>query len=342
MEEAQEYFESLGLQKYRARQLYVWLYGRNVDSFDHMTNFSKELRAKLSEEFVLSPLTLEECRVSSVDNSEKYLFKTLDGHFIESVLLKNDSNDEGRLTICISSQVGCQMGCTFCQTAKMGFVRNLETGEILDQINQIRRISGLVNTNIVFMGMGEPFMNYDNVIKAARIMNYSFGFHISVRRITISTCGILPRIQQYIEEGHLFNLAFSLNDTDPAKRIQSMPVERKYPFEQILALFNQKMPSAHNYLTIEYVMRKDNISRENVRRLKELFLGKKVKINVIPLHSGAVKNDSPSKKEIDGFLTELEKIHLPVTVRKSLAYDIEGACGQLSGKKYNSLSGTCA
>jgi 23S rRNA (adenine2503-C2)-methyltransferase len=340
--EMEEYFESIGNQKYRARQLFTWLYGKNVASFDEMSNYKKELRALLSERFLASPLQLEEHRISEIDRSEKFLFKTRDNHYIESVLLKNEFNDEGRLTICLSSQIGCQMGCTFCETAKLKFIRNLETGEILDQINQIRRITGLLNNNIVFMGMGEPFMNYDNVIKAAQIMNYTFGFHISVRKITISTCGVLPQIKRYIQEGHLFNLAFSLNDTDPLKRKKIMPIEKKYPFEQILKLFRKEMPKAHNFLTIEYVMRKDNISDENVERLSELFSGERIKLNVIPLHISSENSEIVSKKDIDNFVQKLEKLNIPVTIRKSLAYDINGACGQLSGKKYRCAAGSCA
>ncbi len=341
LQEMEAYFVSKGHEKYRARQLYTWMYGKNCDSFDAVTTYTKSLRLQLAEEYILSPLQLEERVVSPADKSEKYLFRTHDNHFIESVLLKNDYHDEGRLTICISSQIGCQMGCTFCQTAKIGFVRNLETGEILDQINQVRRISGLENTNIVFMGMGEPFMNYDNVIKAAQIMNYTFGFHISVRKITISTCGILPRIKQFIDEGHLFNLAFSLNDTDPGLRMKSMPVERKYPYEQILALFKKSMPKAHSYLTIEYVMRDDNISEKNARRLKQLFHKSKVKINVIPLHT-VENSDCPSPEKIQKFISMLEKLDIPVMARKSLAYDINGACGQLSGRRYSNQTGSCA
>ncbi|MFW5808195.1 MAG: 23S rRNA (adenine(2503)-C(2))-methyltransferase RlmN [Spirochaetota bacterium] len=340
--EMEEYFHSRGLERYRARQLFIWLYSRNAERFDEITTFSKKLRQELSDSFVLSPLTLEERRVSQVDRCEKFLFKTGDGHYIESVLLKNEYEDDGRLTICLSSQVGCQMGCTFCQTARIGFKRNLEPGEILDQISQIRRITGLVNNNIVFMGMGEPFMNYNNVIKAAQIMNYDFGFHISVRKITISTCGILPRIRQYIDEGHLFNLAFSLNDTDPDKRRRYMPVEKIYPSGEILRLFSQKMPKTHNYLTVEYVMRHDNISVENARRLKELFGGARVKINVIPLHPGAHSLDAPDQGAVDRFLSRLEQLDIPVTVRRSLATDINGACGQLSGKKYSPVPESCA
>jgi len=337
LEEVEEYFLQSGEKKFRARCLFTWLYEKNVSSFDEMTDFSKALRQKMSDDFILSPLTLEDCVVSKIDGTEKYLFRTQDDHYIESVFLKNDTTDEGRLTICISSQVGCAMGCVFCQTAKLGFKRNLETGEILDQICQIRRLTGLKNNNIVFMGMGEPFMNYENVIKAATIMNYTFGFHISVRRITISTCGILPQIERFIDEGHLFNLALSLNDTLPEKRKSSMPVENKWPMHELASLFAKKLPRAHNRLTIEYVMRRDNISREDAARLKKMFRYSRIKLNLIPLNTRDM-SERPGDGAINAFLSELESADVPVTVRKSLGLDIDGACGQLSGKKYDAVN----
>jgi 23S rRNA (adenine2503-C2)-methyltransferase len=335
-EEASGFFSDAGEKDYRARQLFNWLYERNVTSFDEMTNFSKELRSNLDSLFIISPLTLEERRMSPTDGTEKFLFKTMDGHYIESVLLKSEGTDDGRLTVCISSQVGCAMGCTFCETARIGFRRNLETGEILDQLCHVRRLTGLKNNNIVFMGMGEPFMNYENVIRAADIMNYSFGFHISVRKITISTCGILKGLERYIHEKQPYNIAISLNDTEPEKRAMTMPVEKKYPFAEIIGLLTRTFPVSRNRLTIEYIMRKDNISREDARRLKKMFKYGRIKLNLIPLNPGNNAFDVPVQEEIDNFIKELEIMNVPVSIRKSLGADISGACGQLSGKKYSS------
>ncbi|HOW81060.1 MAG TPA: 23S rRNA (adenine(2503)-C(2))-methyltransferase RlmN [Spirochaetota bacterium] len=334
-EEVSSFFSSVGEKDYRARQLFNWLYERNVTSFDEMTNFSKELRKKLDSLFIVSPLSLEEHRVSPSDGTEKYLFRTFDGHYIESVLLKSEGTDDGRLTVCISSQVGCAMGCVFCATARIGFRRNLETGEILDQLCHVRRLTGLKNNNIVFMGMGEPFMNYDNVIRAAEIMNYSFGFHISVRKITISTCGILGGLERFMHEKQPYNLAISLNDTDPEKRAHSMPVEKKYPFAEIIALLGRTFPVSRNRLTIEYIMRRDNISRDDARRLKKMFKYGRIKLNLIPLNPGSDAFGAPGQEEIDNFVKELEIMNVPISIRKSLGADISGACGQLSGKKYS-------
>ena len=333
-EELLEIFTGMGEKEYRVKQLFNWLYEKNIDDFSLMTNFSKELRQTLADKYILSPLTLEDREISSIDATEKFLFRTEDNHFIESVLIKNEMSDEGRLTICISSQIGCQMGCKFCETAKIGFVRDLTTGEILDQICHVRRITGLKNNNIVFMGMGEPFMNYENVLKAADIMNYSFGFHLSVRKITISTSGILPVIERYIDEQRPYNLALSLNDTEASKRIVNMPVEKKYPFQAIAELLNNKFPVSRNRLTIEYVMRKDNISHDDAKRLKRMFKYARVKLNLIPLNPGKHTLPIPTQAEIDDFVKELEIMNVPISIRKSMGSDISGACGQLSGKKY--------
>ena len=336
-DEAVAMFRSMGHADYRARQLFNWLYERNVDSFEYMTDFSKDLRKELQDRFIISPLAVEQRQVSALDGTEKYLFRTADGHYIESVLLRSENvdRDKTRLTICISSQVGCAMGCAFCETAKIGFKRNLEPAEILDQICQVRRAAGAKNNNIVFMGMGEPFMNYENVIKSADIMNYSFGFHISVRKITISTCGLQPVIERFIEEKQPYNLAISLNDTEPEKRRVNMPVENKYPIEKIGMMLREKFPVSRNRLTIEYIMRKDNISRDDARRLKKMFRYGRIKLNLIELNRGSHDFDIPEQEDVENFIKELEIMNVPVSVRKSLGSDISGACGQLSGKNYS-------
>lgn len=333
LEEVRGIFLSLGEKPYRAEQFFNWLYEINVESFSEMTNFSKELRRRLDERFILSPLALEDRKIAA-DGTEKYLFRTRDGNFIESVLIKMGGSDEDRLTICISSQVGCAMGCRFCETAKIGFRRNLEPAEILDQVCQVRRLSGHKNNNIVFMGMGEPFMNYDSVMKAADIMNYSFGFHISVRKITISTCGLIEGIERFIDEQRPYNLAISLNDTLPEKRASMMPVEKRNPVNDIAALLARKFPASRNRVTLEYVMRSDNISRDDATRLKRMFREGRIKINLIRLNRGAHGMEIPSDGAIQSFIKELEIMNVPVTVRKSYGSDIDAACGQLSGRRY--------
>ncbi|MDY6967384.1 MAG: 23S rRNA (adenine(2503)-C(2))-methyltransferase RlmN [Spirochaetota bacterium] len=331
IKDAEEFFLSINDKKYRAKQLFIWLYEMNIDSFSLMTNFSKPLRSFLNDKFYISPLTLEQRLISKIDGTEKYLFKTRDNLFIESVLIKNEKKDDGRITICLSSQVGCAMGCRFCQTSLLGFKRNLEVAEILDQISQIRRISGLRNNNIVFMGMGEPFMNYDNVLKASEIMNYSFGLHISVRKITISTCGIKHGIEKFMDEKRPFNLAISLNDTLSEKRKKYMPVEKKYPISEISDLLNYKQPSSRNRLTVEYVMRKDNISSDDAKRIKKIFPSNRIILNLIAINSGDHGIEPPTEEEIEAFIKECNIMNLSTIFRKSMGADIKGACGQLSG-----------
>jgi len=337
-----EYFSSIGEKGFRAKQLMNWLYEKNVASFHDMTNFSKELRGRLEDEFLVSALELAERQVSEIDGTSKFLFLTRDGHYIESVLMNSEGSDEGRLTVCVSTQAGCAMGCSFCETAKMGFIRNLETAEILDQLCQVRRITGQRNNNVVFMGMGEPFMNYDAVLRAADIMNYSFGFHISVRKITISTSGVLAGIERFIDERRPYNLAISLNDTLREKREKLMPVERSNPFSKISDLLDRKFPASRNRLTVAYVMRQDNISHEDAKRLKKMFRYNRVKLNLIPLNEGTHDYRPPTEQEVERFIKDLEIMNVPITVRKSLGRDISGACGQLSGKKYSGCGGCMA
>ncbi|MBN2079163.1 MAG: 23S rRNA (adenine(2503)-C(2))-methyltransferase RlmN [Spirochaetes bacterium] len=331
--ELEGYFLSRGEKSYRARQLMNWIYEKNVASFMDMTNFSRALRERLDEHFDIHALIPLERLVSHLDGTEKYLFRTRDGAAIESVLIRNQGTDDGRLTICISSQVGCAMGCRFCETAKGGFVRNLLAGEIIDQVCHVRRMSGLRNNNIVFMGMGEPLLNYENVMRAADIMNYSFGFHISTRKITISTCGIRDGIERFIDEVRPYNLALSLNDTEPEKRARIMPVEKRFPFAEISSLLEKKFPASRNRLTVVYVMREDNISEDDARRLKRLLRSHRVKLNLIPLNDGSHGYTPPDEDDVRRFVQSLEIMNVPVNLRKSFGRDICGACGQLAGRR---------
>jgi 23S rRNA (adenine2503-C2)-methyltransferase len=337
LDEAEALFARMGERAFRARQLFNWLYERNVSSFDEMTDFSKSLRSQLNESFSVTAMKPIEKKESGLDGTIKFLFETHDGEYVEAVYLVTETADEDeRITICVSSQVGCAMGCGFCNTARIGFRRNLDAAEILDQICHIRRLTGSRNNNVVFMGMGEPFLNYDNVMKSADIMNYSFGFHISVRKITISTCGILPSIKRYIDEDRPYNLAISLNDTISSKRDLSMPVNKKYPIEEIADYLNKNFPVSRSRLTLEYVMRRDNVTRDDARRIKTLFRNTRIKLNLIPLNQGGSQTpeDLPDGKEIESFIKYLEIVNVPVVIRKSLGADIDGACGQLSGKRY--------
>ncbi len=333
IDQAVDFFRSIGEKDIRAQHLLSWLYVRNISSFYEITLFSKKIRGELSNRFTLTTLEPVDSRTSSDGSAQKFLFRTHDGNFIESVLLVSGSGNGARKTICVSTQAGCAMGCSFCATARDGFARNLDSAEILDQVCRIRSITGLVNSNVVFMGMGEPYNNYDNCLKAAEIMNYSYGLNLSARKITISTCGILPGIKRFIAENRPFNLAISVNDTDPLLRAKNMPVEKAYPIKEIAEYIRTVKPANHGgKITLEYVMRKDNISRHNAERLHALFGGTNIKINLIPLNAVGPGCEVPRPDEIEEFIRACISRKLPINIRQSLGGDIDGACGQLSGK----------
>jgi len=333
---------------FRLKQVEEAIFKNLITNWDEAKNLPASLREKLKEK---CPLEINAVLKVSKDNSTaKALIILKDGAKIETVLMKHNPKDthsfagldedkSARNSICVSTQVGCPMGCAFCATGTLGLTRSLTQDEIIEQIlffaRHLKKTEEKI-TNITFMGMGEPFLNYDNALKAADIMNYSFGFHLSVRKITISTSGIHPAIERYIDEKRPYNLALSLNDTESVKRLVNMPVENKYPFEKIAAMLNEKFPVSRNRLTIEYVMRKDNISRDDAKRLKKMFKYSRIKLNLIPLNKGNHELPIPTEQEIQEFIKELEIMNVPVSIRKSMGSDISGACGQLSGKKYRS------
>lgn len=340
-------FEKEGIRPNRAKELCTWLYYKNALDFDEIQSFSRNIREKLSQFYNITSLELvskvlssdttnykktssdtnsDYSTVYSSDTATKYLFRTKDGHFIESVLL----NDEGRFTICLSSQAGCAMNCSFCFTAKNGFKRSLECGEILDQLALIRNDSGINNTNVVFMGMGEPFENYENVVKASRIMEYTYGMNISKNRITISTCGILPKIKEFYLQQLPYNLAISLNDTDFKKRAEIMPIEKKFPFIEIAEFINKQRPYSKNRISIEYIMHSDNINKENALALKNLFNYNHILINLIKLNGNPDDFKVSEDQKIAQFVLLLEEYKIPFKIRKSLGEDINAACGQLA------------
>ncbi len=320
-----------GIAPERARQIFTWIYERNVQTFGEISIFPKKIMKKIESEYTLNSLEFENAQKSS-DGTLKILLRTRDNLLIESVLITNDKSDRTRFTACISSQAGCAMGCSFCCTAKNGFKRNLETAEMLDQISHLRRVSNIKNNNVVFMGMGEPMNNYENVMNAAEIMNYTFGFHISNYRITISTCGIIPGIQKFIAEQRPYNLAISLNDSDFKKRSVNMPVEKKFPFNDILEVLRNEMPVTKNRVLFEYVMREDNISLDDAARLKSMVFSSRILLNCILLNSGDHDFETPSETNVNLFLHALDELGITYTIRDSYGSDIDAACGQLAGK----------
>ncbi len=328
--ELEELIEIFGEKRYRAKQIYEWIYVHNVDDFSSMSNISKSFREKLKGEFSLYSIKLENINKSR-DGSKKFLFKLWDGNFIESVYIP----EREWSTICISSQVGCAMGCKFCATGKMGFVRNLSAGEIVEQLIHVIKSENLKKkrVNVVYMGMGEPLLNFDNVIKSYNLITDPDGMSISRRRVTISTCGILDGLEKIRALEKIPKLAISLNATKDEIRNELMPINKKYSFKDVLN-FCDKLPlKKGERITIEYVMLKDkNDSMEDAKRLSKLLKPFRTKINLIPYNPIDDVYDSSPMDRIFKFQEFLKERRFTVTIRDSKGKDISGACGMLALK----------
>ncbi len=319
-----------GLEAYRGRQVRHWLLGRLASSFDEMTNLPKSLRALLTEKANIRHL--EQIKVqSSKDGTRKYLFKLHDGHLIETVLIP----ERDHFTLCISSQAGCAMNCRFCLTATQGLNRGLKPSEIIEQVIQVKRTMDDPDrlTNIVFMGMGEPLANYDAVVKAIENLVSEDGLNFSHRKVTLSTCGLVPQLRK-LGKDVTVNLAISLNAADDEIRSFLMPVNRKYPLKTLLeALRDFPLPN-RRMITFEYILIKDvNDRDEDAMKLATLLEDLRAKINLIPLnpHPGSDMSP-PSRKNILHFQEILIKNNFTAIIRKSKGEDISAACGQLSGE----------
>ena len=328
IQELESALEMRGTERFHARQLYRWIYKRAVLEFDAMTDLSKELRAKLAAEFeVVTPRLVTDSR--SVDGTRKFVLELADGRRIEAVFIP----DTPAMTFCISTQVGCAMGCGFCLTGKMGLVRNLTAGEIAGQVRVLARATALLDHpfNIVLMGMGEPLHNYDNTLKALRMLHSEHGLAVSPRRVTLSTVGIVPGLKRLANEALMPNLAISLHATTDEQRTELVPPNRKYPLAQILETCRQFPLKKRSRITFEYVMLKGvNDSADDARRLARLLTGIKAKVNLIPLNPApGIPYERPSDSAVDRFAQILADRHLTVSVRKSRGQDIRAACGQL-------------
>ena len=318
-----------GVEAYRADQILKWIYTRQTDSFDRMTDLSQNLRTRLADHFSIDRLTTEHVAASN-DGTRKYVFRLKDGKRIESVLIP----ERDHCTLCISSQVGCAQGCGFCLTAQMGFQRNLSKAEIVSQVRDIK--NDLKNpkllTNLVFMGMGEPLANYDNLIAAIEIITDGrFGFGFAGRRVTVSTAGLASRLADLGRDTRA-NLAVSLNATDNDTRSRLMPINRKFPIEKLLEACRQFPLPGGRRITFEYVLLKDvNDSSHDARRLAKLLRPIKSKINLIPFNSHAgCPYHRPSEDTILRFQEILIDKNYTVMIRRSKGQDISAACGQLA------------
>ncbi len=317
----------LGLPKFRAGQIYSWLHKQFAVSFDEMTNLSKDLRASLSESFEIKDCEIEQKFVSKLDGTVKYLFRLNDGEFIESVLMKYKYG----YTVCISSQVGCNMKCSFCASTIDGCKRNLTPSEMLSQIYAISRDMDIRVSHIVLMGMGEPLDNYDNVLKFFELITNADGQNISARHISISTCGIVPKIYDLIEKHPQFTLSVSLHAPTDELRSQIMPVNKAWNVDELLKACRVYTETTSRRISFEYAMMSgindtDECARELIKRLRGMLCH----VNLIPANE-VRENDykRSTDKRVQTFKEILEKGGLNVTVRRSLGGDIDASCGQL-------------
>ena len=320
---------NLGEKPYRAEQIFQWLYEENVTSFDEMTNLSLELREKLQQNYTLCIYKILRKQVAS-DGTIKYLFEVLDGNTIETVLMKYYHG----YSLCVSSQIGCKMGCKFCASTGIPFARNLTSGEIVEQILAVERDEKIKISNVVFMGIGEPFDNYDNVVNAIRIINNQKGINIGARHISISTSGIVPRIYQLAQENIQCTLSISLHATTDKKRSCMMPINNLYNLEELMKACKDYLAKTNRRISFEYALAKDNNDNlEDAKQLVKLLKGMLCHVNLIPINKIENGNYTKSSNEnILKFRDYLNDHGITATIRRELGSDIEAACGQLRRK----------
>lgn len=329
LNELKEEFVKLNEKPYRAEQVFKWIYESEVTSFDDMTNLSLELRDKLKNEFEFHNFKILKKQESS-DGTKKYLFDVLDGNAIETVLMEYH---HGR-TICVSSQIGCKMGCKFCASTGIKFIRNLTSGEIVEQILAVQRDENVRISNIVFMGIGEPLDNYDNVLNAIGIINNPKGLNIGARHISISTSGIVPKIYELADRDYQFTLSISLHATNDKKRSEMMPVNNAYNIEELMKACRYYIEKTNKRISFEYALAKDNNDNlDDAKELVKLLKGMLCHVNLIPINK--IENGKYVKstnENIIKFRDYLNSKGITATIRRELGSDIDAACGQLRRK----------
>ncbi len=318
---------AIGEKPFRGKQIYQWLHEKLVDTPEEMNNIPAKLKARLKEEYTCSSLQRIDVFTSGIDGTQKYLFRLHDGNVIESVLMKYKHGN----SVCVSSQVGCRMGCRFCASTLGGLTRNLLPGEILDQVYQIQKYSGERVSNLVLMGTGEPMDNYDNVVKFIRMLSDEHGLNISQRNITVSTCGIVPRIYDLAKEKLQITLALSLHAATQEKRKELMPIAYKYELTEVLEACRSYYEQTGRRLTFEYsLVGGVNDTDRDVQQLVSLVGGLNCHINLIPVNPIKERSYVQSNaRVVANFKTKLEKCGINATIRREMGRDIGGACGQL-------------
>lgn len=326
----------LGEKPFRAKQLYQWMHEKLAADLDEMTNLPKNFREKLRNEYDYTSLTMVDRLVSGVDGTEKYLFRLADGNVIESVLMRYHHGN----SVCISSQVGCRMGCRFCASTLGGLTRNLRPAEMLDQIYKIQKISGERVSNIVVMGTGEPLDNYENLLQFIKMLTDEHGLHISQRNLTVSTCGLVENMRKLAEEKLQITLALSLHASSQEKRKELMPIAFKYEIRDVLDACRYYFAQTGRRITFEYsLVGGVNDSDKDARDLAALIGDINCHVNLIPVNPIKERDFvQPYREVIEAFKNKLEKNHINVTIRREMGRDIGGACGQLR-KSYMDAKG---
>lgn len=329
MEELKEELKEMGEKTFRAEQIFKWLYEEKVQSFDEMTNLSLPLREKLKNNYTMCNFNILK-KQESKDGTIKYLLDVLDGNAIETVLMRYHHGN----SICVSSQIGCKMGCKFCASTGINFIRNLSSGEIVEQIIRVEQDTEERISNVVFMGIGEPLDNYDNVVNAIRLINYPKGLNIGARHISISTSGLVPRIYQLAEENIQCTLSISLHATNNENRSSMMPVNQTYPIEELLQACKDYIQKTNRRISFEYALAKDN--NDNIEDAKELvkrLKGMLCHVNLIPINK--IENGKFTKSSMENIMKFRDYLNdhgIVATIRIELGSDIDAACGQLRRK----------
>lgn len=329
MEELKELMVQIGEKPFRAKQIYGWLHEHLVTSYDEMANIPKNLKEKLKD-YPITALEELDVQTSKVDGTRKYLFRLSDGNMIESVLMRYKYGN----SVCISSQAGCRMGCRFCASTIGGLTRNLLPSEMLDQIYRIQTSIGERISNVVVMGTGEPLDNYDNLLRFIHILTEDGGIHISQRNLTVSTCGLVPRIYELADEKLQMTLAVSLHAPNDEKRRELMPIANKYSVDELLEACRYYFAKTGRRITFEYsLVHGVNDTPEDAKELMGILKDRNCHLNLIPVNPIKERNyEKPDKKSAENFKNKLEKNGINVTIRREMGSDIDGACGQLRRK----------
>ncbi|MBR6505164.1 MAG: 23S rRNA (adenine(2503)-C(2))-methyltransferase RlmN [Clostridia bacterium] len=329
LDELTEELINIGEKKFRAEQIFKWIYQENVTSFDEMTNLSLELREKLKQNYYIGLFEIVKKQVA-LDGTKKYLFKLPDGNTIETVLMEYKHGK----SICVSSQIGCKMGCKFCASTGIPFERNLTSGEIVEQLQAIERDENIRISNIVFMGIGEPLDNYDNVVNAIKILNNPKGINIGARHISISTSGLVPKIYKLADENMQCTLSISLHATNDEKRTAMMPINKTYNIEELMKACKYYIETTNRRISFEYALAKDNNDNlDDAKGLVKLLRGMNAHVNLIPINK--IENGKfikSTNENIIKFRDYLNDHGIVATIRRELGSDIEAACGQLRRK----------